>query len=238
MIESRRGGLAGADYARLGGAKPAVLAYLGLEQALLRRGGLGGTLVGAGAGLDVRAPVDGVWLVRGDAAALLPALAAVAPRSVDAVVTSPPYLWKRRYGDDPEELGQDPTPERFVARLVALFRPLQALLVPQGVLLVNLGDSYFNDFGGGSATMTSGNAGHVQAMGRHRPPPHPQLPAQGADRRALAVRLRHAGGRLALAGGVPLARREPAPRDGAGPVHPDARGRLALRPAGDGLLEP
>jgi hypothetical protein len=40
------------------------------------------------------------------------------------------------------ELGSEPTPEQFVANLVAVFREVRRVLNPTGVLVLNLGDSY------------------------------------------------------------------------------------------------
>jgi site-specific DNA-methyltransferase (cytosine-N4-specific) len=97
--------------------------------------------------------------------------------SIHSVVTSPPYWKKRRYSPtgDPDELGQEATPEAFVAHLVAILRPLKRVLRRDGVLLLLIGDGHYNVYGGGSKTMTSGNARHVRAMGRSTPPRHPRL---------------------------------------------------------------
>jgi N6-adenosine-specific RNA methylase IME4/DNA modification methylase len=116
--------------------------------------------------------LPGSTLVHGLAEDVLPTLEA---GSVHSVVTSTPYWKKRRYSDDPHELGQEATPERFIARLVAILRPLQQVLRPDGVLLINIGDGHYNVYGGGSRTMTSGNARHVKAMGRNTPPKPPLL---------------------------------------------------------------
>jgi DNA modification methylase len=40
------------------------------------------------------------------------------------------------------ELGSEPTPEQYVANLVAVFREVRRVLHPSGVCIVNLGDSY------------------------------------------------------------------------------------------------
>jgi DNA modification methylase len=40
------------------------------------------------------------------------------------------------------ELGQEPTPELYVAHLVEVFREVRRVLRPDGVLLLNIGDSY------------------------------------------------------------------------------------------------
>jgi hypothetical protein len=37
------------------------------------------------------------------------------------IVTSPPYYGHRHYGKDPDEIGQEPTSEAFIQRLVDIF---------------------------------------------------------------------------------------------------------------------
>lgn len=77
------------------------------------------------------------WLT-GDALAL-PLL----DRSVHCCVTSPPYFGLRDYGVA-GQIGLEPTPDEFVARLVAVFREVRRVLVDDGTLWVNLGDSFWN----------------------------------------------------------------------------------------------
>jgi DNA modification methylase len=60
---------------------------------------------------------------------------------VQTCVTSPPYFGLRDYGH-PEQLGLEPTPEEYVANLVTVFRLVRELLADDGVLWLNLGDSY------------------------------------------------------------------------------------------------
>lgn len=94
--------------------------------------------------------------------------ASLPAESIDLCLTSPPY-WKKRDYDDPDQWGQEATPEAFVARLVLLFHEVKRALKPKGVLLLNLGDSYMTPAGGGSRTMTTGNRKHIVKMGRdHR----------------------------------------------------------------------
>lgn len=56
-------------------------------------------------------------------------------------VTSPPYWGLRDYGHA-EQLGLEPTPEQYVANMVDVFREVRRVLRPDGVLWLNLGDSY------------------------------------------------------------------------------------------------
>ena len=61
--------------------------------------------------------------------------------SVQCVVTSPPYWGLRDYGT-PGQLGLCKTPEEYVANMVAVFREVRRVLKDDGVLWLNLGDSY------------------------------------------------------------------------------------------------
>lgn len=65
----------------------------------------------------------------------------LADESVQCVVTSPPYFALRDYGVD-GQLGLEPTPEAYVANLVAVFREVRRVLRPDGVVWLNLGSSY------------------------------------------------------------------------------------------------
>jgi DNA modification methylase len=67
--------------------------------------------------------------------------------SVQCVVTSPPYFGLRRYTDDPREIGQEKTPAEYVATMVAVFREVKRVLRDDGVLFLNLGDSYAGSWG-------------------------------------------------------------------------------------------
>lgn len=67
--------------------------------------------------------------------------------SVHCVVTSVPYWGLRQYIADgapekPFEIGLEPTPELWAARLVGVFREVRRVLRPDGVLWLNIGDSY------------------------------------------------------------------------------------------------
>lgn len=60
---------------------------------------------------------------------------------VDCCVTSPPYWGLRDYGVS-GQLGLEPTPDLYVAALVAVFREVARVLKPAGTVWLNLGDSY------------------------------------------------------------------------------------------------
>jgi DNA modification methylase len=68
-------------------------------------------------------------------------MAEMEPESVHCVVTSPPYWGLRDYGT-PGQLGLEPTPEEYVANMVAVFREVRRVLRPDGTVWLNLGDSY------------------------------------------------------------------------------------------------
>ena len=69
---------------------------------------------------------------------VLPTLAAGRFR---CCVTSPPYWGLRDYGH-PDQLGLEPTPEAYVARMVEVFREVRRTLTDDGTLWLNVGDSY------------------------------------------------------------------------------------------------
>lgn len=60
------------------------------------------------------------------------------------IVTSPPYFGHRKYsgGASSREIGQEATPEAYVSSLIAIFRELRPVLRPDGLLWLNLGDTY------------------------------------------------------------------------------------------------
>lgn len=72
--------------------------------------------------------------------------------SVHCGITSPPYWNLRRYGDSSNELGREPSPAAYVARMVEVFREFRRVLRPDGVLFINIGDSYANDGKWGGST--------------------------------------------------------------------------------------
>lgn len=79
-------------------------------------------------------------------------LSQLADESVNCVVTSPPYWGLRDYGTT-GQIGLEPTPDEFVARIVEVFREVRRVLRADGTLWLNLGDTYHNadKWGGGGA---------------------------------------------------------------------------------------
>jgi len=90
-----------------------------------------------------------VQILQGDARARLATLPA---ESVQCVVTSPPYFQLRDYGVD-GQIGLEATPAEFIAALVEVFEDVRRVLRPDGVVFVNLGDSYSSQGGRGEARM-------------------------------------------------------------------------------------
>lgn len=78
-------------------------------------------------------------------------LAAMEPRSVHCVVTSPPYFGLRDYGVD-GQIGLEQTPDEYVAEMVDVFREVRRVLRDDGTLWLNLGDSYASDKKWGGST--------------------------------------------------------------------------------------
>lgn len=70
-------------------------------------------------------------------------------QSVHCIVTSPPYYGVRDYGCD-GQIGLEQTPGEFVARLVEVFGEARRVLRDDGVLWINIGDSYAGSGKGGS----------------------------------------------------------------------------------------
>ena len=64
--------------------------------------------------------------------------------SVQMCVTSPPYYGLRDYGGEDSQIGQEQTPEEYIKQLVDLFSVVRDKLKDDGVLWVNIGDSYYN----------------------------------------------------------------------------------------------
>lgn len=77
----------------------------------------------------------------------------LADESVQCCVTSPPYFGLRDYGHD-GQIGLEPTPDDYVAKIVEVFREVRRVIRKDGTLWLNLGDSY-----AGSGKGPAGNFG-------------------------------------------------------------------------------
>jgi DNA modification methylase len=81
------------------------------------------------------------WQVkRGDAAQVLRTLEA---NSFDCVVTSPPYYWQRDY-EVSGQIGQEATIDAFVSSIASVMDEVKRVLARDGVLFLNLGDTYYS----------------------------------------------------------------------------------------------
>jgi DNA modification methylase len=74
---------------------------------------------------------------------------------VQMCVTSPPYWGLRDYGCD-GQLGLEHTPEEYVVNMVEVFRLVRELLKDDGILWLNLGDSYAGSWGNYHPTGSGG----------------------------------------------------------------------------------
>ena len=86
--------------------------------------------------------------------------------SVHCCVTSPPYWGLRDYGVA-GQLGLEPTPAEFVAAMVAVFAEVRRVLRDDGVLWLNLGDSYTPVNRGENAKPRREYPAHMQAAHMH-----------------------------------------------------------------------
>lgn len=62
---------------------------------------------------------------------------------VQTIVTSPPYYGLRNYNVD-GQYGQENTPQEYIENMVKVFSAAKDLLADDGVLWLNIGDSYYN----------------------------------------------------------------------------------------------
>ena len=64
-----------------------------------------------------------------------------------AVVTSPPYFGHRDYSEkvNPNEIGKEDNVDAYVKNLVEIFRQIKPKLKDDGLLWLNLGDTYRNN---------------------------------------------------------------------------------------------
>ena len=84
-------------------------------------------------------------LLRGDC---LDIIEDMPPKSINCVITSPPYWQQRKYshenGDKYIVIGDEKKPEEYVANLKKIFSEIKRVLADDGSLWLNLGDKYFN----------------------------------------------------------------------------------------------
>lgn len=116
---------------------------------------------------------DLVTLLHGNA---LVVASGLAPKSVQTIVTSPPYFGLRDY-ESAEQFGAEETVEEFVRHLVDLFAVLRTVLADDGTLWLNLGDSYSSE-GGKSGVGVNARVGNTLKQVESRTRPASDLPAK------------------------------------------------------------
>lgn len=120
----------------------------------------------------------------------LDSLRAMPDQSVNCCITSPPYFGLRDYGVD-GQIGLEPTPDEFVAALVAVFREVRRVLQDDGTLWLNLGDSYAAQRSGThqpAETLAGGKGGVTDDGGRVN---RGRLDGYNPTRNAAAIGLKH-----------------------------------------------
>lgn len=89
------------------------------------------------------------WSVyQGDAAATLSRLP---DESIHCVVTSPPYFWLRDYGVE-GQIGLEETVAGYVDAICTVMNQVKRVLRPDGLLFLNLGDTYYSGKGASQGT--------------------------------------------------------------------------------------
>jgi DNA modification methylase len=114
-------------------------------------------------------------IIRGDARHI-----PLRDRTIQCVVTSPPYFQLRDYQCGPAQLGLEATPELYVGALVEVFREVRRVLRDDGVLWLVLGDSY-------SAAIRNGSRSPI---GRERSAPRASASTAGLVRPHHAPKLK------------------------------------------------
>lgn len=92
-------------------------------------------------------------------------LAEIPDGSINAVITSPPYWRKRRYTDDPREIGQEPSPGEFLAVMLRITDELWRVVADDGTIWFNLGDTAAGSGGWGSDVERNNRGGGVRWKG-------------------------------------------------------------------------
>lgn len=97
-------------------------------------------------------------------------------RSIDLIVTSPPYFALRSYRDDGkhfEQIGGEPTPQNYVDALSACMVEWGRVLKPNGSVWINLGDKYAGSGGHNNSNIgvkeDRGPGSYVKASGHAKP---------------------------------------------------------------------
>jgi len=81
---------------------------------------------------------------------VLDKLQEIESKSIQCVVTSPPYWGLRNYQVE-KQLGLEKTPEEYVEKMVEVFREIKRVLKKDGTVWLNLGDTYCGNIGDNKA---------------------------------------------------------------------------------------
>lgn len=107
-------------------------------------------------------------IIEGD---VMDGLRTIPDRSIQCTVTSPPYWMLRNYGVD-GQIGLEETMEGYIQKMVDVFHEVKRVTRDDGVLWLNLGDSYSGSMSskGAVVNQSSMSAGTGQDMGYHDKP--------------------------------------------------------------------
>jgi DNA modification methylase len=103
-----------------------------------------------------------IRVINGD---VLAALKRIRTGSIQTVITSPPYLWLRNYGIK-GQIGLEKTPAEFIRILVEVFQEIWRVLRDDGVLWLNMGDTYAGSGRGPTGEGGIGDQGKRQGFTR------------------------------------------------------------------------
>jgi DNA modification methylase len=109
----------------------------------------------------------------------------IADKSVQCVVTSPPYWGLRDYGKI-NQIGLESSPEEYVESMLKVFSEVWRVLKDDGTLWLNLGDTFAGSWGGMSHEVN----GKAKRMGTNNRPPQSfttSKPKHGVKRYGPAV---------------------------------------------------
>lgn len=85
--------------------------------------------------------------------------------TINCCITSPPYWNLRTYGCE-GQLGLEKTPEEYISKMVDIFHEIYRVMRKDGTLWINIGDTYYNNFSGGSQSSQTGNTKALMQAGR------------------------------------------------------------------------
>ena len=106
-----------------------------------------------------------IKVVCGDA---LSELRKLPTESVQLIVTSPPYYALRDYGKQ-GQIGLEPTHQEYISRLLAVLHEAMRVLKPDGVMFVNIADSYSGSGNGTNSTTDESASASRWAKMQHKP---------------------------------------------------------------------